>query len=455
MSEVLETFYVVGESGYVLTVTEKDSVTLSTRIGTKRQLWKWNGNTLISVYSNMALAVNSESFVITSVLNDDVNQKWRHDDNCIIHEKTSLKLSTKKKDKEGVQEGCSIVVSAQNENEEQLWAIEPRLGKVDMDDLLSREPTEVNPVAVFCYWKSILQDELKDHIGCNISEYKEKIEEAVGQMRECADTLDSVISNTGIARATGGGLGIAGGIAGLVGLGLAPFTAGISLVLTVGGAVTAAAGGVTSLTGTLVNMGWEKGQTAKAKEVTNDVARFTQSLQELLAVYLKRLSEAGDFLDNNKEYLIEDESNLETFFETGQILTKGAKVGYKVVKAGSKLYKGVKGYKELMNIIKVIRPDILAIQGAKSGLAASAAAPKVSILFGRGTIAAAGTLGAKVFAGVFGIVGIGFGIWETIDAASDISNGSKIAEEFRNVAKNLEKVGNEVLENYEKFVCLK
>ena len=44
----------------------------------------------------------------------------------------------------------------------------------------------------------------------------------------------------------------------LVGLFLAPFTAGASLALTAGGAALGVAGGATSLTGSLINQSWEK-----------------------------------------------------------------------------------------------------------------------------------------------------------------------------------------------------
>ena len=51
---------------------------------------------------------------------------------------------------------------------------------------------------------------------------------------------------------------IAGSTRSIIGLILAPFTAGTSLALTAGGAVLGVAGGATSLTGSLINQSWEK-----------------------------------------------------------------------------------------------------------------------------------------------------------------------------------------------------
>lgn len=279
-----------------------------------------------------------------------------------------------------------------------------------MDDLLLYEPTRGNPVDVFCYWKSILHYDIKALIGCNISDYKKTIEEAVRQMRQCADTLDTVITKSSIARAVGAGLGAVGSIAGFVGICFAPLTGGTSLLLSTGSAVSTVAGGVTSLAGAFVMRGWEKDQTSKAKIVTNDCCRLTQSLQELLAVCMKKLSEANDYKD-----LIEERKE-----KVGKINNKGANVGFNVAIAGPKINRGIKGYKEL--------------------IANNQAALKVRSVDSRGIY------------DVIKVAGLGFGIWETINAAVDISNGSKIATDFRTIADNLETVGKEIITNYEKIV---
>ena len=61
----------------------------------------------------------------------------------------------------------------------------------------------------------------------------------------------------------------------LVGLILAPFTAGASLGLTVGGAVLGVAGGATSLTGSLINQSWEK---EDAKKYQKEFAKMRNGI---------------------------------------------------------------------------------------------------------------------------------------------------------------------------------
>ncbi|CAM4510679.1 unnamed protein product [Leuciscus chuanchicus] len=65
-------------------------------------------------------------------------------------------------------------------------------------------------------------------------------------LRELADGLEKVHFNTTVSSLTGGVVGLAGGITSVVGLILAPFTLGASLIVTGVGIGVAVAGGVTS-----------------------------------------------------------------------------------------------------------------------------------------------------------------------------------------------------------------
>ena len=60
--------------------------------------------------------------------------------------------------------------------------------------------------------------------------------ECYSKLNELADHVEKVTFDTGIAKTTGGGVGIAGGLCIVGGLIAAPFTAGLSLGLTIGGA---------------------------------------------------------------------------------------------------------------------------------------------------------------------------------------------------------------------------
>ena len=71
------------------------------------------------------------------------------------------------------------------------------------------------------------------------------------------------------------------------------------------------------------------------------------------------------------------------------------------------------------------------------GIAIGMAAPGFSI-FGK-TLIVAGSSTAKVLSGVFGVVGIGFGIWDVVEGSKDIE-GSETANEMREAARKMEEI---------------
>ena len=50
----------------------------------------------------------------------------------------------------------------------------------------------------------------------------------------------------------------------------------------------------------------------------------------------------------------------------------------------------------------------------------------------------AGTTTASALTVVFNVVGIAFGIWEVVDSADAIKNGSDLADEFRKTADEIQ-----------------
>ena len=71
--------------------------------------------------------------------------------------------------------------------------------------------------------------------GFSMTDYVDERRSCSSNLREIADSVERVVRDTGIARTTGGAVGVISGAAAIGGLILAPFTAGISLFLTVGG----------------------------------------------------------------------------------------------------------------------------------------------------------------------------------------------------------------------------
>lgn len=310
---------------------------------------------------------------------------------------------------------------------------------------MSKEPTDENPLSILVYWIYILQQRLKDICGYNIAEYEKLVADAIREMSKCADHLDEVNDDTSFTRGAGAGMGVTGSVAGLCGLALAPFTAGISLTLTLAGAITAAGGGATQLTGTIINKVWEKKDKEKARESAIRAAKITQTLQELMAVFRMKLFAAREFLKCHPTFLEDNPSIVEKFYNYGQISGKAAYTTYNVVSVGLKVFQGLDTHKELMSMVKAI--TLKDLQGFKTGLASSTAAPKVAIPFGR-TLAQAGSAGAKLFSGVLGFVGLGLSIWSMLDAESDRKKKSALAREIRKSAETLEKISKETVKQF-------
>ena len=104
----------------------------------------------------------------------------------------------------------------------------------------------------------------KEH-GFSMTEYIGLRRSCSNEIRELADSIERVVRDTGIARTTGGSVAVASGAAALGGILLAPFTAGASLALTVGGI----AGGVASAATTQLPSSKTRKSTKKRRKLSD------------------------------------------------------------------------------------------------------------------------------------------------------------------------------------------
>ena len=91
------------------------------------------------------------------------------------------------------------------------------------------------------------------------------------KINKLANHIEKVAYDTGIARTTGGGLGIASGAMAIGGILAAPFTAGASLALTIGGVATGVASGATTLTASVIKEQHLKADAEAIKTLVNDL----------------------------------------------------------------------------------------------------------------------------------------------------------------------------------------
>ena len=94
------------------------------------------------------------------------------------------------------------------------------------------------------------------------------------QLRQLADHIEKVTFDTGVAKTTGGGIDIAGGLSAVGGLIFAPITGGLSLGLTIGGAVAGVASAATTITASLVQSGHLKTDGKAAKELIDELSEW-------------------------------------------------------------------------------------------------------------------------------------------------------------------------------------
>ena len=234
----------------------------------------------------------------------------------------------------------------------------------------------------------------KEH-GFSMTEYIDERRSCSKEIREVAGSIDTIVTAAGIARTTGGVVGVGAGAAALGGLVLAPFTAGLSLVLTVGGAIAGVAAGGTSL-GAIIAQ--DVGIRTKATVVKN----LLDSLQKKEEVVCEVINELQECI--KKMQSLSREESVIDFVKDGmnviKYLEKGGYIAYK----GYQVVSVVKAVRFATAVAGFIQADFYALQGIAVGVAA----PGLRI-FGRVVIMAGATT-AKVVAGALGVLGIGVGI---------------------------------------------
>ena len=153
-----------------------------------------------------------------------------------------------------------------------------------------------NPVETAAYWKDVLDNHIDEVLGSICTSFKSKSDEVVSTLHTCASRLDKLSQDCGIATTVGGSVGVVGGAMAIGGIAAAPFTTGLSLGLTLGGAGLGVAGGVTSTTASLVHHGLEKSDIKRAKEATTEVVTIAKVFGEFLTICVHAFTQARDYL---------------------------------------------------------------------------------------------------------------------------------------------------------------
>nr|XP_029522375.1 CBL-interacting serine/threonine-protein kinase 24-like isoform X1 [Oncorhynchus nerka]XP_029522376.1 CBL-interacting serine/threonine-protein kinase 24-like isoform X1 [Oncorhynchus nerka]XP_029522377.1 CBL-interacting serine/threonine-protein kinase 24-like isoform X1 [Oncorhynchus nerka] len=189
----------------------------------------------------------------------------------------------------------------------------------------------------------------------------EELQTSLDKLRTLADGLESIHKGTTIGSLTGGVIGAAGGITSIVGLILAPFTLGASLIVTGVGIGVAVAGGATAGVSNITNM---VNQSTDRLAIKNIIKEFQEKMNSVVTS-LQDIAEG-----------------LETLMQSSSSKIKSA--GFNVeaaASAGVRAGKGLAGTIELFRLLRVADIGKVAAQTARAVRVAEVATGIFSAFF--------------------------------------------------------------------------
>ncbi|CAG2197003.1 unnamed protein product [Mytilus edulis] len=206
-------------------------------------------------------------------------------------------------------------------------------------------------------------------------------EKAILALEAVVKEMDSSEFTDNVTQIVGSGVSVAGAAAVLGGLLLAPFTGGVSAIVSIGGVVAGVAGGITNLTSDKIKENYALSKLKEAEDIiyadqerSQKLEKAEQNMHEALVV-LKGL--ADDSGTDIKVYL-----------------------------------KTASGTSKTLNVAKIVEKTLKGVRGGIGGVTAGARA--------------AGKLLGKLSIGL-AVVGAGFDIWSIVSNSQDIAQGSKSA----------------------------
>ncbi|XP_070819056.1 uncharacterized protein [Chaetodon trifascialis] len=222
-------------------------------------------------------------------------------------------------------------------------------------DILNRNP-DSRPTACEILARPIT-------LRCLIKKSKTTIDHLQTQLdklRAVADNLERVHQNATIGSLTGGVIGAVGGITSIVGLALAPFTLGTSLVVTAIGAGVGLTGGVTAGVSNMTNI---VNQSSDRRTVHSIIKGFEEKINAVV-LWLQEISNSLEAISTCQSADKLDEGSS---FNTGNKARFGTRAG--------------KSISELCQLLRVVGIGKIAAQASKVVRVAAAATGVLSALF--------------------------------------------------------------------------
>ncbi len=348
-SEVFEDTRRAGTAANIIKVSQWN--------GSDQQLWRWTSDgCLENKNSRFVICVMGEStrvgaHIITSSKSENSN-RWICVDGMIRSQKGADLNITKFTD------GFLGVWCTLQDNYAQKWRLIPQ----PLWSLYTSYLLNTNQITKLVLVRTILLDYLGCVSGNNISEYEADLRQCIALGMTCSNELDKEAEHIGRAKVAGGGLGILGGLGTIGGIVLAPFSAGTSLILTAGGALTAGVGGLTSIGATIADHCCDgKKEVEKIRPLIENVRRTSNMLYHLLHEVSVEIQEANRLLAHQRQVNNRSIWNEAVFWakNAGSIRKEG-NTTLETLGRCSKAAKKVKEFKALTNAFETKKAAIAA-----------------------------------------------------------------------------------------------
>ncbi|XP_030623941.1 apolipoprotein L4-like [Chanos chanos] len=190
----------------------------------------------------------------------------------------------------------------------------------------------------------LFQGKAQDFIGL-FNKCHDTMLECLSELEESAEKLDKMKKGASISRIAGGSVGVAGGILTIVGLALAPVTAGVSLALTLTGVSLGVTSGVNSVVTGITELAVNSRHGKNANVISQRYMEDVQTLQDFL----------------------EQVANIEHPAVESDLFNDMLGAGKVVARAGA-VAKGVDSIVDAASAVKVLKSEQVIQSAAKTGL---------------------------------------------------------------------------------------
>ncbi|XP_044219750.1 serine/threonine-protein kinase kin-29-like [Thunnus albacares] len=226
-----------------------------------------------------------------------------------------------------------------------------------LNDIFNKDP-QSRPTATEILQHPIMINCLTEKSKTMVKELQIKLD----KLRDVADSLERVHQGTTIGSLAGGVIGAVGGITSIVGLILAPFTLGASLIVTGVGIGVGTLGGVTAGASNVTNM---VNQSSDRKAIRSIIKEFDQKMNAVV-IWLEEINNSLQKIRSRSESVDTEAGNLqqENLFRAG-------------VRAG----RGLGGIAELLRLVQVMNIGKIAAQVSRAVRVAEVATGALSGLF--------------------------------------------------------------------------